>query len=220
MDRLGCDAIREMLPDHADGGLPTAEAGEVERHLSACASCRREADEWAALDRVLAQGLRADGPVSDAEIEAAVARVREAKPAWRLAPVPVRFWRSWAPTVALAAAAAVLMAVFGVVPGDTWAEAKQIVTTHATSIIHSYPTDIAQIVPTDIDALRESVSALPESTVAGVTREWDQGATWSQTLGHRIGLLPLAAGAVLLLFINLAFAKSVRGSLRPLQGGH
>ena len=195
MDRLGCDAIREMLLDHADGGLPTAEAGEVERHLSACASCRREADEWAALDRVLAQGLRADGPVSDAEIEAAVARVREAKPAWRLAPVPVRFWRSWAPTVALAAAV-------------------------GADVCEIYPTDIAQIVPTDIDALRESVSALPESTVAGVTREWDQGATWSQTLGHRIGLLPLAAGAVLLLFINLAFAKSVRGSLRPLQGGH
>ncbi len=219
MDNQACERIQEMLPDFVDDGLTPADAAQIDRHLLGCDACRREADEWAALDRILDAGLGVTEPVSELDVEAAVARVREVKPAWRLAPAPMRFWRSWTPTAALAAAAIVLMAGFEFVPGETWAEAKQLVADQATSIINAYPTDIAEVVPTDINSIRDSVSALPEATVAGVTRGWDQGVTWSQLLSHRIGLLPLAAGAVLLLLVNLALVKSVRGSLRSLHGG-
>ncbi len=44
---MTCSEVRELLPEHAVGVLPTAERDAVERHLRWCAGCRKEAAELA-----------------------------------------------------------------------------------------------------------------------------------------------------------------------------
>ena len=46
---MNCEAIGELLPDYLQGRLSPELAGEVEKHLSSCASCGEEAALWGKL---------------------------------------------------------------------------------------------------------------------------------------------------------------------------
>ena len=46
---MNCEAIGELLPDYLQGRLSPELAGEVEKHLSGCASCGEEAALWGKL---------------------------------------------------------------------------------------------------------------------------------------------------------------------------
>ena len=43
---MNCDEIGELLPDYLQGRLSSDRAGEVEKHLAACADCGEEAALW------------------------------------------------------------------------------------------------------------------------------------------------------------------------------
>jgi len=94
-----CTRTREALPEYSDGRLGSARTGEIRDHLERCADCRHEAS--------LLQGawsLLGNYPEIHADLLTPVRR--KVRGPW------VRFLRVAAP---LAAAAAVLVAVFLVV---------------------------------------------------------------------------------------------------------
>ncbi len=94
-----CTRTRDALPEYSDGRLGSVQAGEIRAHLEGCAGCRREAS--------LLQGawnLLGNYPEIHADLLTPVRR--KVRGPW------VRFLKIAAP---LAAAAAVLLAVFLVV---------------------------------------------------------------------------------------------------------
>jgi anti-sigma factor RsiW len=52
---LSCGELKEALQEYVDGGLPPAEAAEVERHLAACDACRAEIVFLQAIDAALSE---------------------------------------------------------------------------------------------------------------------------------------------------------------------
>lgn len=212
-----CETIRDLIPEYVDGEACAADADLVRAHLRACAGCRREAAEWRALGRLVDEGLAAVESVSEAEVEAAVARVSQERPLWQAAPAPLRFWRSWAPMAAMGTAAVLLVLLVNYTPGV--ASAGPMLRDWAFSLIASYPTDLPDVAVSDVIALGETVRALPDSTAGRVAQEWTRGVTFTEVLATRIGVLPLAAVAFVLFLANVAFVRAVRGTLRPTPGG-
>jgi anti-sigma factor RsiW len=216
--REPCDRVRALLPHYADGEVSEAETELVRAHLADCRACRREAAEWAALNRVVERELTARGAVPQSEVEAAIRKVREARPAWRVAPAPVRFWRSWTPAVALAAVA-VLIAVIGAeLPGLKLTEAGAMIRDEAAALAVG-PRELAADVPRDYHALGRSVRSWPQQALDGLAEQWDRGTAVSQAIAGRVGTAPLAACALLLLAANFAFVRGVRSSHGRLQRG-
>jgi hypothetical protein len=213
-----CDRVRALLPYYADGEVGEAEAAILREHIAECAECRREADRWTALNRIVDRGLRVEEPVPAGEVEEAVRRVREAKPVWQVAPTPVRFWRSWAPMAGLAVLA-IAIALVGVNrPPLELADARAMVRDETAALVRA-PAQLAAGVPRDYEALRRSARLWPQQTVASLAEQWERGAALSQAVTRRVGPAPLAACALLLLAANFAFAREVRGSHGRLQGG-
>jgi hypothetical protein len=213
-----CERVQALLPHYADGEVGAGEARLIREHIAACARCRREAAEWAALNRILGEGLRASEPVSADEIEAAVLRVREVRPIWRVAPTPVRLWRRWAPVAGLAAAA-VLVALASA--NSPWLDLNDAGATirDETAALALAPAELAADVPRDYRDLRRSIGSWPQQAVNDLAERWSRGAVLSQAVTRRVGTAPLAACAVLLLAANFAFARGVRSSHGRLQEG-
>jgi anti-sigma factor RsiW len=44
MNGYDCDSVRDLLPQHASGGLGTLDADRVRTHLAFCTECRAEAE--------------------------------------------------------------------------------------------------------------------------------------------------------------------------------
>lgn len=103
---MECIRARGLLQEHMEGWLPEAVSAEVETHLSGCARCSREMEQWRELDRALWRQPRSEPPRGFRD--AVMARIGEAAPA----DVP---WRErWLPLI-LSGAAAVLLLVTGTV---------------------------------------------------------------------------------------------------------
>ncbi len=85
---------RELLQMQADGELSRLESQQLDRHLAACADCRRERQELARLDQLL---VAASVPVRDGFRDEVVAALPSA--AWQS-----RHPASWAAGVALVVA--------------------------------------------------------------------------------------------------------------------
>jgi len=218
MTHTTCEHIRDLLPAYADDGLGADEAQAVRVHLRACAACRLEAARWAALDRLLTEGLTAPEPVSQAEVEAAVQRVHETRPAWQAAPVPVRFWRSWLPAAAVAAAAILLAVLGSYAPEADVARAKGALIDEAARLA-SDPRELAAVRPGELVAVGTEAREWPGRLALDAAYQWDAGLSLAQSLGRRVGLAPLAVCVVLLLAANLMIARRVRETPRSLQGG-
>jgi len=215
--RETCERIRALLPHYADGEVSHGDAGMIREHVAACAECRREAAEWAALDRIVSRGLRAEDPVGAEELEAVVQRVRQVRPLWRAAPAPVRFWRSWAPAAGLAALALVIASVAGDLLKLNLADAGALLRDETAALV-SVPGELATDVPRDYQALRRSARSWPQRTAAGLGTQWDRGMALSQAVTRRVGPVPLAACALLLLAANFALVREARSSHGRLQG--
>jgi anti-sigma factor RsiW len=217
MKRL-CDRVKALLPYHADGEVSEADARAIREHLSGCAECRQAAAEWRALNRIVDEGLRLEEPVSADEVEAAIRAVHQAKPLWQAAPAPVRFWRSWSPVAGLAALA-LIIAIAGLnLPQLSLAGASAAIRDE-TAALALAPGELATQVPHDYQALRRSARFWPEQTVDALVSQWSRGAQLSQALTRRVGVVPLAACALLLLAANFAFARQVRSAHGRLQRG-
>lgn len=63
---LTCAECRERLPEYIAGTLAPSEAPSVRRHLTTCADCRREAEQWRAISVALAARDSANPPDTDA----------------------------------------------------------------------------------------------------------------------------------------------------------
>lgn len=103
MSKLSCEAARALAADARRGRLGEAEAGDLARHLEACATCREEHRREGALDAALARLPRPAAPAALTERlrELAQARPRQTR----------RGLGTFAPL--LAAAALVLLGLFG-----------------------------------------------------------------------------------------------------------
>lgn len=122
MRRLTCRSVRDLLPLHCGNDLPPEKAIAVDQHLHACLACFREYRDFAAMRGRL--GVLAEEPLPEGAIEGfteeVMARivVGEEGPAAEL-PTASRWRRLDVPSVRLAAAAALLLAVgFGVWQAD------------------------------------------------------------------------------------------------------
>jgi len=104
-DATRCSGVRSVLPEYAAGALDAPDRAAVEAHLSACAACRGEADSFVDVaDDLLLLAPGAEPPVG---FESAVME--------RIEQLPRR--RSRRRSVALLAAAAIVLAGFGAVLG-------------------------------------------------------------------------------------------------------
>ena len=213
-----CDEIRELLPFHVDGALGASDEARIRDHLGACRECRLETERWSALDRVLVKGLVGEEPAPAAVVEQALQRVRQVRPAWRVAPAPVRFWRTWTPVGALALTAVVMVLAGLYSPWVDLRQARAVVQAEAAAVA-SDTADIGAIVPGDVSGLPEAVRSWPGDVRHEVTERWDAGAALAQSALSRIGPVPLGAGALLLLVVNVVLAKGATGSRRRLQEG-
>jgi len=212
-----CDTIRDLLPAHVDGALHPGEAEAVDTHLAGCAACRRERERWVSLNRLLDQHLAAEEPVTSAEVEAVVQRVRAERPAWRVAPTPVRFWRAWLPAAALAAAALVLVLIGGYAPEVRLADAKGALLDQAAAMAQGSRT-LPQSAPEEAVAFYADAVEWPGQAAAGAVRGWDSSQAFTQALVRRVGLAPLAACLLLLLAANLMVARGARLAPRAVSG--
>ena len=102
-ERSGCAEIRELLPELAAGVAAGDERARVLRHLNGCFDCRRELAAMAlVVDELVALTPPAEPP---AGFESAVlAKIRPARRRW---------WRRWAPRLAVTAATVLLAAAAG-----------------------------------------------------------------------------------------------------------
>jgi anti-sigma factor RsiW len=212
-----CDAIRDLLPAHVDGALDAATAETVGAHLAECAACRREREQWVSLNRLLDEHLATAEPVPSAEVEAVVQRVRAEKPAWRVAPTPVRFWRAWLPVAALGATALVLVLIGAYAPGLHWASAKGVLLDQAAAVAQESRA-LPQSAPEGAIALYADAREWPGQAAAGAARGWDDGRVFAQSLVRRVGLAPLATCLLLLLAANLMVARGARLAPRAASG--
>ena len=73
---MKCDSAHELLSAAADGETTPAEAALLDAHLEGCASCRRDAERMAQVDRLMR--IRPAEPVPDL-VGAVVARSRPAR---------------------------------------------------------------------------------------------------------------------------------------------
>lgn len=213
-----CDRVRALLPHHADGELSEADARVIREHLAGCAECRKAAAEWTALNRIVDEGLRRAEPAPADEVDAAIRRLRQARPIWQAAPAPVRFWRSWAPIAGLAALALMIAAVGFSLPQPSLVDAGAAIRDQTTALVLG-PGEFASGVPQDYQALRRSVRSWPQEAVEALVGQWSRGTQLSQTVTSRVGVLPLAACALLLLAANFAFAREARSLHGRLQRG-
>jgi len=212
-----CDYIRDLVPAHVDGALDASEAEAVSAHLAGCVACRRERDQWVALNQLLDEHLAAAEPVSSAEIETVVQRVREQRPAWRVAPTPVRFWRAWLPAAALGTAALLLTLAGAYTPGLELADAKSVLLDQAVTMAEQSRT-LPQSAPEEAVALYSDAKEWPKQATAGAVHGWDEGREFMQALARRVGPVPLAACLFLLLAANLIVARGARLAPRAVSG--
>lgn len=218
MIRESCEHIQDLLPAYLEEALGADERRAVGEHLAGCRACRLEAESWARLDGLLDEHLAAVEPVEEAEVEALVQRLREERPVWRIAPEPVRFWRSWAPAAAFAVAAVLLALVGSYTPGLDLAVAKQTVLDEAAAMAAS-SRELPRAAPEEAVALYADAATWPREAAEGARRQWGEGLGLVQALTRRVGLAPLATCVMLLLAANLMVARGVRGTPRSLQGG-
>jgi hypothetical protein len=102
---MTCEELDARLDDWLDGALAPAEAAAVEAHLAGCHSCR-EAERR--LRQVIAHAAALPRSVSSPrDLWPGIARQIEGRAGWR-------GLLGWGPSLALAAAATVLLAVAGV----------------------------------------------------------------------------------------------------------
>ncbi len=100
---MDCAEILKILPDYTVGALEEHIAAHVRAHLAECESCRRELRALENTGALLGPMPAVDAPRDLwAAIQAQLEPRARRKPAWRV---------YWKPTVAVAAAAAILIAV-------------------------------------------------------------------------------------------------------------
>jgi anti-sigma factor RsiW len=130
-----CDEIRDLLPPYADGELDLLRGVEIERHLQQCPACAAALEQTRALSAQLRDPGLYYQPPADLH-----RRIRDSLS--RRAPGPGRlaFW-PWRRLGAIAAAAAlVLVAVWGAVrglavPSATDLLAQEVIACHVRSIM-------------------------------------------------------------------------------------
>ena len=97
---MNCARMEERILPYVDGRLKDGERREVEKHLAACAACRRRVEEFRAVTGLLDELPRIEpSPVFDMRVHARVA----AQP-------PKQSWWAWlAPSPRVAFAASMLL---------------------------------------------------------------------------------------------------------------
>ena len=104
---MNCTTVRDRLAEHALGVLTPRDASPVDRHLTWCAACRKEAGELQRATATLAFGVAPLEPPADVE-ERVAGAVREAVARRDHRPSTARRSR-----LALVAALAAMLAVLG-----------------------------------------------------------------------------------------------------------
>jgi predicted anti-sigma-YlaC factor YlaD len=214
MDRY-CRETRERLPEFADGAIGEVDRLRLTAHLEACATCRQELRRWEALNHLLDAGLRTEEPVTPDGVEEAIARVHQARPVWRVAPAPLRFWRTWTPAATLALAAAILAAVGWRTPWNDLGLSRELLRQPAQAFAAG-PADLADLAH-EVTALGGTVRSLPAAAETEFREQWDEGTSRAQALVSWAGPVPIAVAVLMLLVMNVAFA---RGALAPRQPSH
>jgi len=218
MTHCTCEHIQDLLPAYVDEALSADDARAVRAHLADCAACRVEAERWARLDGLLDEHLSGAEPVPSADVESVIGRLHQERPVWRVAPAPVRFWRSWMPAATVAAAAVLLVLAGLYTPGVSLASAKDALLDEAASVA-AESRELPYAAPEQAIALYEDARSLPKHAALGASRQWDAGLNLAQALTRRVGLAPLATCVLLLFAANVVVARGVRGRPRSLQGG-
>jgi len=213
-----CEHIEDLLPAYVDHALSADDARAVRAHLADCAACRVEAERWARLDGLLDEHLPVAQPVPSPDVEGLIQRLHRERPVWRVAPAPVRFWRTWMPAAGVAAAA-VLLALAGLyAPGVNLDDAKEALLDEAMAVAAD-SRQLPQVAPEQAMALYEDARSLPKHAALGASRQWDASLSLAQALTRRVGFAPLATCVLLLFAANVMVARGVRGRPRSLQGG-
>ena len=105
---MSCGNVRERLAEHALGALPARDSAPIDRHLSWCAACRKEAGELQRASATLAFALAPHDPADGLEERVAdVVHQAVERRDRRSHPVPRRS------RLAFVAAAAAMLAVLG-----------------------------------------------------------------------------------------------------------
>ena len=102
---MRCRNVTSRLNRYLDGELSDREHRAVERHAAACAACREALERLRSAETALSQ-LPAVPYVPDGFAERAITRAAQRR---EQRPLVVPFWKSFSPTMRVAAAAMVML---------------------------------------------------------------------------------------------------------------
>jgi hypothetical protein len=175
---MTCEEVRELLPDHAFGGLSEIQEAAVRRHLRGCGSCREEArtlDEGIAM---FASAAHAQDPPR--ELRERVLRVLDEE--WAEAPPERRFrWRFATAWQAMAAAVVIIAGLL------TWGLVSQASATRNAGDAHSYRQFLSALGGKDVRVGTLQATGSMDVDGNAILYDSDEGQSWIMVLARAPG---------------------------------
>jgi anti-sigma factor RsiW len=139
---MDCVRASEFLHGYLDDELDVAHAGEMEAHLAACASCRREHEQYLSLRSLLRE--RAPRFAAPARLRSQVqASLRSARRVQRLRDWAPMGWLQFAGSLAAAIVLSSTVTYYWMLASNTDRAVGDVVEAHVRALVTNHITDVA-----------------------------------------------------------------------------